>query len=72
MSDILIRCPVAGIPVQTGLSTEKVVFRSLPNISFPTAVPSMQKSASVEAARCLGGKSTPRVIRSRQTQSRMI
>ena len=43
MSDILIRCPVAGVPVQTGLSTETIVFRSLPNIVFQMRCPLCKK-----------------------------
>ena len=34
MPDIMIRCPVVGVAVQTGLSTETIVLRSLPNISY--------------------------------------
>jgi hypothetical protein len=43
MSDILIRCPVAGIPVQTGLSTETIVFKSLPNTAFQLRCPRCKK-----------------------------
>jgi hypothetical protein len=35
MSDILIRCPIAGVSVQTGLSTETIVFRSLQDHTAP-------------------------------------
>jgi hypothetical protein len=43
MSAILIRCPVAGVAVQTGLSTETIVFRSLPNISYSLRCPRCKK-----------------------------
>ena len=43
MSDILIRCPVAGIPVQTGLRTDTVVFRTLPNMPFELRCPRCKK-----------------------------
>ncbi|HEV7449139.1 MAG TPA: hypothetical protein VGP13_01215 [Candidatus Paceibacterota bacterium] len=43
MSDILIRCPVMGVAVQTGLSTAKIVFGSLPNIAFQMHCPRCKK-----------------------------
>lgn len=35
MPDILIRCPVTGQAVFTGLNTESVVFESLPAVEIP-------------------------------------
>jgi hypothetical protein len=44
MPDIMIRCPVLGTTVSTGLSTEAVVFTSLPaNISVPVRCPACKK-----------------------------
>jgi hypothetical protein len=43
VADILIRCPIAGVAIQTGLSTEKLVFRSLPNISYQLRCPRCKK-----------------------------
>jgi hypothetical protein len=40
MPDILIRCPVMGEPVPTGLDTETVIFESLPSIALPVECPS--------------------------------
>jgi len=34
MSDIVIRCPVLGTPVPTGLRTDTIRFASLPNMPF--------------------------------------
>ena len=35
MPDILIRCPITGQAVPTGLNTETVVFESLSNVAVP-------------------------------------
>jgi hypothetical protein len=34
MSEIVIRCPIAGVAVQTGLTTQTIVFSSLPDTAF--------------------------------------
>ncbi len=39
MSDILIRCPVTGQAVLTGLTTEIVVFETLPDVDIPLRCP---------------------------------
>ncbi len=33
MSAVMIRCPVAGRPVSTGIETEPTVFRRLPKVA---------------------------------------
>jgi len=43
MAHILIRCPVAGVGVWTGLSTETIIFKSLPNLSYPLRCPRCKK-----------------------------
>ena len=35
MSNIFINCPTTGIPVPTGLTTNSVVFHSLPPVAVP-------------------------------------
>jgi len=32
MSAVMIRCPIAGCPVSTGIETEPTVFRRLPKV----------------------------------------
>jgi hypothetical protein len=43
MPVILIRCPVFGKPVRTGLSTEAIVFDSLDDLSIPLRCPACKK-----------------------------
>jgi len=35
MPNIMIRCPIRGIPVPTGLTTETIKFESLSGITIP-------------------------------------
>lgn len=35
MAEILVRCPVTGHAIFTGLNTDTVVFETLPNIEMP-------------------------------------
>jgi hypothetical protein len=43
MPDILIRCPVFGKPIRTGLSTETIVLDSLDDLSVPLRCPACMK-----------------------------
>jgi hypothetical protein len=43
MPDILIRCPVFGKPIRTGLSTETIVLDSLDDLSIPLRCPACMK-----------------------------
>lgn len=42
-SNIFINCPTMGIPVPTGLSTNPVVFHSLPAVAVPLCCPACGK-----------------------------
>ena len=44
MPDILIRCPVTGQAVLTGLTTEIVVLDSLPNVAIPLKCPHCEQT----------------------------
>jgi hypothetical protein len=44
MPQILIRCPVFGRVIPTGLSTEKVRFDSLSGIQFSVVCPACEKT----------------------------
>lgn len=39
MADIFIRCPVTSQTILTGLNTEMVVFKTLPNVEIPLKCP---------------------------------
>ena len=39
MPDIVIRCPVTGDAVPTGLNTDTIVFSTLPNVEMPLRCP---------------------------------
>ena len=43
MPDIMICCPLFGTSVPTGLSTEMIVFASLPNVATPLRCPACRK-----------------------------
>jgi hypothetical protein len=43
MLNIMIRCPILGIPVPTGLTTEKIKFESLTGITIPLTCPACSK-----------------------------
>jgi hypothetical protein len=43
MPDIMIHCPITGIAVPTGLTTEIVLFETLPDISLPMLCPSCER-----------------------------
>jgi hypothetical protein len=43
MSDIMIHCPITGLAVPTGVTTEAVVFETLPNIALPMYCPSCER-----------------------------
>ena len=43
MPDILIRCPIYGKPVKTGLSTETIMFESLSDVEVPLNCPACRK-----------------------------
>jgi hypothetical protein len=40
MPEIIIRCPITGLAVSTGLDTETIVFETLPEIEMPLQCPS--------------------------------
>ena len=40
MSEIMIMCPVKKRPIPTGLTTNSVIFESLPDINMPIRCPS--------------------------------
>ena len=42
-SNIFINCPTMGIPVPTGLTTNSVVFHSLPAVAVPLCCPACGK-----------------------------
>jgi hypothetical protein len=42
MPDIIIRCPITGLAVPTGLTTADVLFESLPNVAVPLRCPSYE------------------------------
>jgi hypothetical protein len=42
-SNIFINCPTTGIPVPTGLTTNAVVFHSLPAVAVPLCCPACGK-----------------------------
>ena len=44
MSDIMIRCPIRGIPVPTGLTTQTIKFESLSGITIPLQCPACLKT----------------------------
>jgi hypothetical protein len=44
MPDIMIRCPVRGVPVPTGLTTEQIIFESLAGITMPLHCPACLKT----------------------------
>jgi hypothetical protein len=43
MPNIMIRCPIFGKAVSTGLTTETVVFKSLDDIPIPLSCPACRK-----------------------------
>jgi hypothetical protein len=43
MPNIMIRCPILGTPIQTGLTTEKIHFESLSGIKIPLHCPACSK-----------------------------
>ena len=43
MPSIMIRCPILGRPVPTGLTTEQIKFESLSGIKIPLQCPACQK-----------------------------
>ena len=43
MPNIMIRCPIRGIPVPTGLTTEKIKFESLSGIMIPMDCPACSR-----------------------------
>ena len=45
MSSVMIRCPISGEPVSTAIEVEPNVFRKLPKISRPHALPGLRTGA---------------------------
>jgi hypothetical protein len=43
MPKIMIRCPIVGVDVPTGLSTETIKFDSLSNVTIPLRCPACRK-----------------------------
>jgi hypothetical protein len=43
MPNIMIRCPIRGTPVSTGLTTEQIKFESLSGIKIPLQCPACAK-----------------------------
>lgn len=43
MPDIMIQCPVYRVTIPTGLSTETVLFETLPNVSTPLHCPACHR-----------------------------
>jgi len=43
MPDIVLRCPDLGAIISTGLSTETIIFETLPDIAIPLRCPACKK-----------------------------
>lgn len=68
MPDIMITCPRTVLAVPTGLSTDAVVFDTLPNVQFRRTADRAERSTIGEQSR-LGCKMVPRASGAKATRA---